>query len=69
MGEPLSSPFKGGGLLERRSLLKSGGVIWDLRYFHIIFIPLRFFPSVNLKVGIFKMGESLKVGIFKTGNL
>ena len=48
IGEPLSSPFKGGGLLERRGLLKSGGVIWNLRYFHIIFIPLRFFHLSQL---------------------
>ena len=48
MGEPLSSPYKGGGLLERRGLFKSGGVIWDLRYFHSIFISLRFFPLSQL---------------------
>lgn len=41
MGVPFSSPYKGGGLLERRGLFKSGGVIWDLRYFYTIFIPLR----------------------------
>ena len=43
-----SSPCKGGGLLERRGLFKSGGVIWDLRYFHTIFIPLSFFPLSQL---------------------
>lgn len=43
-----SSPYKGGGLLERRGLFKSGGVIWDLRYFHTIFIPLHFFPLSQL---------------------
>ena len=39
MGEPLSFPYKGGGLLERRGLFKSGGRNLGFTVFSYYFHP------------------------------